>query len=409
MNENKGDVLFLCQYFYPEYNSSAMLPWDTAVFLANTGKKVGALCGYPKEYILEKNVPNVERVNGVSIKRLHYLSLKRGKKLSRLINYSSFTVRALLHLNEIGRFKSVLVYSNPPILPVAAIIAHRIYGTKIIFVSYDVYPEIASNSGKLSADGMIAKAMDLLNQRLFKSVSGVVALSDDMKDYLLANRKGIDQMDISVIPNWAHEGVCGLPSDRLKKKHGFPETAFVVSYLGNMGICQDMQTIVDAVKLLSQEDDIFFIFAGHGTKRDLIEQALGNNPRVKVLGYLTGNEFEEVLSLSSCGIVSLNAGLNGQCAPSKYYSYLQSGCAVLSVMEKDAYVSREVEERHVGYAVSNGDGKALADAVLTLRNNSETHGFMARNATELYREKYDKQIAMNRYSHLVESVVPSGL
>ena len=45
----KRDILFLCQFFYPEHNSSATLPFDTAKYLAANGFTVDALCGYPKE------------------------------------------------------------------------------------------------------------------------------------------------------------------------------------------------------------------------------------------------------------------------------------------------------------------------------------------------------------------------
>ena len=405
MKNYKGDVLFLCQYFYPEYNSSALLPWDTATFLANKGLNVGALCGYPKEYIVENSVPDQEQVNNVQIKRLHYLSLKRGKIVTRLINYSSFTFSVIRHLKEIGRYKSVLVYSNPPILPLAAILANKKYGTKIMFVSYDVYPEIASISGKISSNGIIAKMMKIVNKKLFDSVSAIVALSDDMKEYLIANRKGIDQAKVEVIPNWAHEGIGQLPLNELKNSYGIPQNAFVVSYMGNMGICQDMKTIVDAVQLLGDEKDIFFIFAGHGVKKELIEKTLGENTNVKILDYLTGDELEAVLALSSCGIVSLNSGLNGKCAPSKYYSYLQSGCAVLSIMEKEAYVSREIEEKQIGLSVINGDCKSLADAILCLKNDQKKFMQMADNAVSLYKEKYAKNIAMEKYGQMVESVL----
>jgi len=37
----KKDVLFLCQYFYPEYVSSATLPFDTAVALTKAGFTLG--------------------------------------------------------------------------------------------------------------------------------------------------------------------------------------------------------------------------------------------------------------------------------------------------------------------------------------------------------------------------------
>ena len=46
----KKDILFLCQFFYPEYISSAVLPFDTAKALHQAGFSVEVLCGYPREY-----------------------------------------------------------------------------------------------------------------------------------------------------------------------------------------------------------------------------------------------------------------------------------------------------------------------------------------------------------------------
>lgn len=151
----KRDVLFLCQFFYPEYNSSATLPFDTARYLAQRGYSVGALCGYPKEYSAGGQVPIREAKDGVSIRRLRYMQLSRRSRLGRLINYFSFTLSVLLHLFEIRNYRAVIVYSNPPVLPIAAILANKLFKTKIIFVSYDVYPEVAYASGSLTAGGAI--------------------------------------------------------------------------------------------------------------------------------------------------------------------------------------------------------------------------------------------------------------
>ena len=61
----KRDVLFLCQFFYPEYNSSATLPFDTARYLAQSGYSVDALCGYPREYNTSGEVSAREMKDGV--------------------------------------------------------------------------------------------------------------------------------------------------------------------------------------------------------------------------------------------------------------------------------------------------------------------------------------------------------
>ena len=134
----KYDILFICQFYYPEHNSSATLHFDTAKCLENECFSVGALCGYPKEYNDTKKVTAREKKDGVSIHRLRYLQLSRQSKLGRLVNYFSFTLSVLLHICEIKDYKSIIVYSNPPILPIAAILANRLFKTKIVFVSYDV-------------------------------------------------------------------------------------------------------------------------------------------------------------------------------------------------------------------------------------------------------------------------------
>ena len=113
----KKDILFLCQFFYPEYVSSATLPYDTALALKKAGFSVDALCGYPKEYATEDKIPKKEIVDGMHIHRLKYLQLGRKGFVSRLINYFSFTLMVMLHLLKMARYKAVVVYSNPPILP----------------------------------------------------------------------------------------------------------------------------------------------------------------------------------------------------------------------------------------------------------------------------------------------------
>lgn len=104
----KRDVLFLCQFFYPEYNSSATLPFDTARYLAQSGYSVDALCGYPREYNTSGEVSAREMKDGVSIHRLHYIQFSRRSKLGRLINYFSFTLSVLLRF----LYKGIIIKHN---------------------------------------------------------------------------------------------------------------------------------------------------------------------------------------------------------------------------------------------------------------------------------------------------------
>lgn len=402
----KKDILFLCQFFYPEHNSSATLPFDTAKHLAGCGYTVDALCGYPKEYADATGIPLREQKGGVNIRRLRYWQLSRVGKLGRLINYFSFTLAVLLHISVLKNYRSVVVYSNPPILPLVPILANKLFHTKLIFVAYDVYPEVAYASSSLGKGGLIDRVMKRINRSLYKNASAVIALTEEMKQFILAHRQGIDEKNIFVIPNWAHEGKRqAVTADYIR--FGYSEQQLIVSYFGNMGICQDVETMLDACKILKDRADIQFLIVGHGNKKAYVKEQTAALPNVKVLDFLTGDEFEQALAVSDCGIVSLERGLKGTCAPSKYYSYLQSGCAVLAVVENDSYLAKETVNSRIGYAVELGDGRSLADAIRSLADNAEACRVMQQNAALLYERDYAKPVAMRRYRDVIENLLKS--
>ena len=404
-NPNK-DILFLCQFFYPEYNSSATLPFDTAKYLASHGFTVDGLVGYPKEYSLDKHLPLEETVEGVGIKRIKYMQLGRVGTLSRLINYFSFTFRAWLHTSYLKNYKVVIVYSNPPILPIVAFRAKKKYGTKLVFVAYDVYPEVAYASKSLTPDSMISKVMNLINKRLYSSVDCVVALTEEMKEFLLEHRPELTPDRVVTIANWAHEKESKANPETFER-FGYKDGQFIVSYFGNMGTCQDVETMMEAAELLKDDDRVRFLIAGHGNKKYSVETRIREKGlyNVQLLNFLTGRSFQQAVAISSCGIVSLEKGLIGTCAPSKFYSFLQGGQPVLAVVEKKSYLAEEVEKERIGHSVEIGDGKGLRDAIIAMVEDSTECKEMGKRAKKLYENRYAYEVAMEKYKTLFDRLI----
>lgn len=400
----KRDILFLCQFFYPEHNSSATLPFDTAKHFAAGGYTVDAMCGYPKEYNFDGEVPLKETVDGVNISRIKYIQLGRKRKLSRLINYFSFTFFAFLHIFRLRKYKCVIVYSNPPVLPIVPVLANKMLGTKFVFVAYDVYPEVAYASGSLNPGGMIDRVMKRLNREIYKRASMVVALTDEMKDFLLQNRAGLCAGRVTVIPNWAHEtGVCTSPG--VRARFGFTPDQFVVGYFGNMGICQDMETLLGAMRELKDEPDYGFLFVGHGNKKERVESVIRDEgiENAKIYGFLVGEEFEQALAAADCCVVSLEKGLVGMCAPSKYYSYLQAGKPVIAVVEEGSYLWREMARENVGFAAEIGDAETLAQLIRAMAANGTSA--MAERAQALYKQSYTIEHGLEKYEEMMRKLI----
>ena len=323
------------------------------------------------------------------------------------MNELSFTFLSFLRIGHLKDYKCMMVISDPPILPIVAIAAKKLFKTKIVFISYDIFPEIAIATKSIKENGLFSKFMNRLNRSFKRNLDKVIALTGEMKDFILAKNPELSPEMIEVIPNWA--------TDRLKKgteqkyfdKMGYRKEEFVVSYFGNLGTCQDIATLLEAAKLLKDNDEIQFLIAGHGNKilstlKYIGENALGN---VQLLHFLEGEDFKAALSVSSCCVVSLVEGIKGTCAPSKYYSYLSIGSAVISIGELDSYLSKEVVEEKIGVSVKCGDAEKLADELLYLAAHRAETAEMGARARQLYLDKYDRRLSLKKYKNAINELI----
>lgn len=406
----KKDILFLCQFFYPEYVSSATLPYDTAVALSKAGFSVGALCGYPKEYSLREDVPFEETYENIEIRRVKYIQLRRSNIIGRLINYFSFTISIFLHFSKFSNYKAVIVYSNPPILPIIPALANKFFGIKIVFVSYDIYPDIAYITKSISEDGIISKLMKIANKVIFNRVSKVVALSNEMKDYLLTHRTVLAEEQIEVIPNWFEDKgklqVEVAPKSKMLK-YIKKDDNLVVSYFGNMGICQDLDTIVNAIRQLSSNDKIQFLFAGHGNKMDKLKEIIQQEKLINViiLDFLHGQDFEDALNISDCFLVSLAEGLTGLCVPSKTYSYMMAGKPIIAIMGDNSDIAKDLEKNNAGFAIGVGESLKLVSAVKELQANINERNIMGDNCRKVFLSKYTKEQRTMQYVKMMKKLL----
>ena len=400
--KKKKDILFLCQFFHPEYISSAQLPFDTVKALKKAGFSVDVLCGYPREYSAAENVPVTEEIDGIRVRRLKYIQLDRSGFLGRLVNYFSFTFMVLLNLLRTASYRAVVVYSNPPILPWIVSWAKTLFGTKLVFVAYDLYPEVATVTNTLRQGNMICRLMDHINKVVFRRCDAVVALSTEMRDYITAHRD-ISPEKIVVIPNWYKDG----GEQQKREDNRFRETVggrFVVSYFGNMGTMQDMRTILGAIRQL-QKEEVFFLFAGHGNKledlkRITAEEKISN---IAIYDFLHGEDFEDALAISDCAFVSLEKGATGLCVPSKTYSYMMQGIPLLAIMDEGDIV-RDIEAG-AGKWVRNGDSDGLARAILEMRADPAAHAAMRQTCRQLYLNKYTTEICTDQYVSLFRTLL----
>ena len=396
----KKSILFLCQYFYPEKVSSATLPFDTAVFLSKHGFKVDVLCGYSKEYNDGQifDIPLSESINGVFIKRIKYKTFSKNNFFGRLFNYFNFTFKCLLTKKPYSKYDYVVVYSNPPILPYVAYKIHKKQGSKIVFVSYDVYPEIAISSGAISSNSFASKLMNNINKKIFKSIYKVITLSDEMKGFIIDNRNVCPEKVVT-IPNWFDKE----ENNSFKYEYS-PKQKFVVSFLGNLGICQDSETILNSALLLKDNKKIEFLIGGHGSKMSMVESFINEHKldNIKTMPFLSGEDYKNAMNNSDCFLLSLKHGIYNLCYPSKYYSYLYYGRPIIAIMDC-CQLTEEIEKSGIGFSFRNNDAAGVARTLEDLCNETHTtREVFCENSRRLYMLKYNREQCLNKYKNLFD-------
>lgn len=401
--KQKKDILFACQFFYPEYISSAQLPFDTAKALTQAGYSVDVLCGYPREYLDGGDIPVKETVEGIHIHRLKYIQLDRSGFLGRIVNYFSFTFMVLLNLPKLRNYRSIVVYSNPPILPWIVSWAKSLFGTKLVFVAYDLYPEVATVTKTLGEGNPICRLMNHINRCICRRADRIVALSSEMKRCILTCREYPEQA-IRVIPNWYADHGTVTPNRENNPFRQVTKGRFTVSYFGNMGTMQDMKTLLEAVRELRGED-VFFLFAGHGNKMEALKETVQAEgiENIAIYPFLHGQDFQNALAISDCALVTLVQGATGLCVPSKTYSYMMQGIPLLAVMDEGDIVSDI--EAGAGRWVRNGEGKRLARHIRDMKADPEAVGQMRKVCRGLYETKYTEEICTQQYVSLFRELL----
>lgn len=405
----KKDILILCQYFYPEYVSSATLPYDTALKLSKSGYAVDVITGYPKEYLKDnQKIKKKETVSNIEIKRVKYISLKRNSFIGRLINYFSFTISILMKLPHFKNYKKIFVYSNPPLLPYVAYLGNKLYGVQIVYVLYDVYPEMALITNSIKYGGIIHKIMDHINRKLYSKLKKLVVLSEDMKNFIVKNRE-IDEKKIIVIENWykkinSQKNLLNNQIDKFDKLE--KDNRFKVVYTGNLGIAQDSDLIIDFIKYNQNHNKISFVISGHGNRMKQLKKLKSdlNFENLYLYDFLHDEEYERLLLIADTFILSLKKELSGLASPSKLYSYLAAGKPTIAIIDSNSYMAQFIQNKHIGITTESKNFSELTKLVMDLLSNRKSYIEMSQNSLNLFNRFYETDIATEKYVELIRNI-----
>lgn len=311
-----------------------------------------------------------------------------------------------------------IVTTNPFFLPALLFIPSRIRGHKIINLVYDLYPESIIHGGGVSPNSFTAKTCEYITKFSVRKLDHCIYLSENLGNYI--EQKYGPSRGCSIIS----PGATTFSGDVIDKKiHSRKNSPVQILYSGHMGKLHDWETILrvlqsgELLTIACEKIDIYFQITANGPGIEKIKENLSmqwdepvfinfRGVTIKVLftSTLPNDEWVEAMECADIALVSLTKG--GECSvmPSKTYSALLAGQAILGISQESSDLAKIVTDNKCGWIVENGDVDYFIQILHEIMANSTELFSLQQNALSYGEDNHSYEKVAQRYVKIFEAL-----
>ena len=390
-------IVFFNRFFFPDTSATSQILSDLAFHLAQRGLEVHVVTTGGDGRVGE------ETIRGVRVHRVATGNTATHGLVPRAAAYARYYVgarRAALRLIAPGDV--VVLKTDPPLLPAAMTALAKRRGAQVFIWLQDLFPEVAKAYGVRGLAGPVYALLRRMRDRALRKADGVVAISESIAQRL---RTVVPAQRLHVIHNWAHGEELRPRADagRDLRIQWDLRDAFVVAYSGNFGRVHEFDTILDAARVLQDQEDVVFTLIGRGPRLAAVKEraarlALRN---VRFEDHQPRERLAETLGVADVHLTVLDPRFEGLVHPSKLYGVMAAGRPTLFVGDVTGETARILRESDSGSAVATGEASGLAAQILRLRDAPAEVKRLGDNARRAFEERYDLPLAMARWEALL--------
>ncbi|WP_280956323.1 glycosyltransferase family 4 protein [Cellulomonas flavigena] len=396
----------ITQYYVPEPSRT---PTSITRGLAARGHRVRVVTGFPNYPTgrlydgYRQSLTHVERDDaGLQVRRVPLVTSHSSNGLTRALNYLSFMVSGLLATRFARGSDVTYVYASQPTGALAALVWRIARGTPYVIHVQDLWPDSITASGMLPSrmSKVVGAVINRALRPLYSFAAAVVVISPYMRDALIA--RGIDPGKLHVVFNWSpDETPCAsrAPSDA---------AGCTVTYAGNLGSAQGLDTAVQAARIVADELPGFrLLFVGSGTMESELRRLADGLECVEFRGRVPADKMPEIYAETSFQLVILRpTGDLAGAVPSKLQASLSAGMPVICSAPGSA--PEIVRSAAAGFTASPGNVEELAEAYRrAYACSSSDHAAYARNARAYYTEHLSSTVGLAKLEALLSSAIKS--
>lgn len=391
-------ILVVTQYFWPEEFRIN----DICEGFIEQGHEVEVLTGipnYPHGSFFEGHSlfkKGVREYKGARVRRVPLIPRGKDSFLKLGLNYISYTLTASVACLGLlfNKYDRVFVFQLSPItLALPGIIVSKIKRIPSIIYVQDLWPESLFTIKEIN-NKQVRSLLNKICSSIYKSFDKLLITSKSFEDKLV--EKGVKREKIEYFPQWAED----FYSENIKIEVLDRDiNEFVVTFAGNIGKAQSVDTIIEAANLAKNQKNIKWQILGDGSEFEYVKSLVDKyslHENVVLLGRKPSSDMPKYFSSSDALIVTLrDDDILRATLPAKVQSYMASGKPILAAISGEG--NRTIKDSKCGLVGEAEDYIKLYENVIKLFNMSaEERNTLGKNGKEYFNNNFTREKLLNQ-------------
>ena len=305
----------------------------------------------------------------------------------------------------------LVIYPTPPItfLKVVKFIKKR-DSAKSYLMLKDIFPQNSVDIGimtKSGVKGIIYRFFRKKEKKLYAISDHIGCMSQANVDYLLKHNPEINPSKVDVCPNSTEiedKSVDEGTKSFIRKKYEIPLDKTVFVYGGNLGKPQGISFLIDCLKAVKDNQNVFFLVIGDGTEYKKIEaySREANQNNFKLMKRLPKDDYDSMVGACDIGMIFLDHRFTIPNFPSRLLSYMSAKVPVFAITDPNTDIGTVITEGGFGWWCESNDSQKFADIVEEIRK--EDLGKKKSLEFEYLKKHYDVMITYHKIIDKLDNI-----
>lgn len=321
----------------------------------------------------------------------HHVSFKR------YISHLLLSINSYLYIRKRKLKPDIILCVGPvELVYLVSKYAHK-YKIRLILDVYDLWPDLFFKVIPPKFEGvgrMVSRPYLYMSRVSYKYASHITAVSKTYMEWAMNRAGRTDRGNCSYYYLGSNQSVGSYNLDK-------PRNVLRCLFAGQFGFNYDLETIVGVAKKFQEEkvNDVEFILAGDGFKRQSIMKSIRGMRNIKMVGWLGS---QDLIALGSKCHIGMNSYVKDatQSVPTKLFDYMSMGLLILNSLKGET--AALINEYHIGQNYAAGDISELHNILDGLRKSKEQIIKNGALSLEIFKREFRSELI---YTKMIREII----